>query len=117
MADKEVLKGHAEAQEEKLAQATERRDYKAVALHAKNLEQIYRDIGVEPERKEEGGGGGGGTGAGDVIAGQKEQDQLAEMFDKLSPAELYRLYDEDRPTWQKIMDAKERAGWKRLFGF
>jgi hypothetical protein len=119
MADLKTLQGHYAAQKARLEKALEGGDFKAVSSIGGVLDQIQSDIVAAGGGGEEDGtpGGGGGTGTGDVIAGQREQDALAAAFDKLSPAELYRLYTEDKPTWQKIMDAKERAGWKRLFGF
>ncbi len=73
--------------------------------------RLLKELGREGGRDD---AGGRGAGPGALIASAKEEDELATMFDKLSGAELYRLYTEDRETWQAIMDAKERAGWKKL---
>ncbi len=47
----------------------------------------------------------GGNGTGDLKAQMTEQEELAQLYDKLPPGELVRLYDDDHPQWQKIMDA------------
>jgi hypothetical protein len=59
------------------------------------------------------GGGGGTQTISDRIA-QEEKD--AETFDKLAPGELVHLYQTDREQWQRLLDAKERQGLRKLMG-
>lgn len=57
--------------------------------------------------------GGGGTQTEQRIS-QEERD--AETFDKLAPGELVHLYQTDRAYWQRLLDAVERRGYRKLTG-
>jgi len=63
----------------------------------------------------ESGPGSNGGGGGDPAAQVKAEDENAQLFDRLSPAELTNLYLNDRRKWESIMAAKEQAGMRRLF--
>ena len=111
--DTELARKHLTTQKKRLAEALEKGDMVTVAAAAGALAEIHRRLGGEADpdalRMTVASTGGG------VVRGQKEQDEAAALFDKLSPGELTRLYLEDRLTWQRIMDAKEEDGMRRLF--
>lgn len=74
----------------------------------REAQRLRQELGVS------GGDGGSGGGSDPAVRVQKE-DQDATLFDRLSPAELTALYQNDRPRWEEIIKAKEGAGLRRLF--
>jgi len=99
--------------EEKKAEL--RRELELVGKHKEAAEQRgamivaqLQALGVDPEP--------GTAGRGGVVDAQRKDDELASMFDRLSPGELTRLYTTDRETWQRIMDAHEAQGVRKLMG-
>ena len=84
------------------------RHEEAIAERKVQLKAQLAALGVDPEP-----GAAGGPG---VLEAAKQEDELAGMLDKLSPAELTRLFTTDRATWQRIMDAQEAVGWRKLMG-
>ena len=111
--DTELARKHLTAQKKRLSEALEKGDMEEVADAAKSLAEIHRRLGGEADpdalQMTVGGSGGG------VVRVQKEQDETADLFDKLSPGELTKLYLNDKPSWERIMAAKEEAGMRRLF--
>jgi hypothetical protein len=49
-----------------------------------------------------------------VVAQVEQEDRDAATFDKLSPRELMELYTNSREEWQRLLDAKERVGLRKL---
>ena len=84
------------------------RHEEAIAERKVQLKAQLAALGVDAEPGTAGGGG--------VVDAQRKEDDLGEMFDKLAPAELTRLYVEDRATWDKIVAAQEAVGWRKLMG-
>jgi hypothetical protein len=58
---------------------------------------------------------GEGSDGRDPIAAAKKREGDAKLYDEMSAAELTRLYEEDRPRWKEILDAKESVGLDKLF--
>jgi len=52
----------------------------------------------------------------DLAAKHREEAEAVTLFEKSTPAERLRLYQEDRPAWEKMLDDYEQAGLRRLFG-
>lgn len=50
----------------------------------------------------------------DIAASQRDEEENATLFDKLTSAELMSLYQTDRERWQAIIDAKQSAGERKL---
>jgi hypothetical protein len=69
--------------------------------------KLLRELGGDPDAA-------GSRSSGQAVEKQREEDQLAELFEKLSPGELTRIYVEDRDTWQRMADAHERKGLRQL---
>ena len=66
-------------------------------------EKLMNDLGQLPE------------GGGDVVDRVKSQEEAAEAFDRLSPAEMMELRAQDRGRWEEVIAAKEQAGLRQLF--
>ena len=115
MPDTDLLKQHLVKQRERLASALGKGDMDTVASAAKSIEQITRDLGedADPDDLKFTVPSGGSR---EVVRETKHEDDLADMFDRLSPSELTRLYVEDRETWDKIVKAKEGKGVRKLLG-
>ncbi len=45
------------------------------------------------------------------------EDSDAELFDRLTPAEMLDLYHNDHDQWERIMKAKEDQGMQRLLAW
>ncbi len=111
--DTELARKHLTSQRRRLAEALEKGDMVTVADAAKSLAEIHRRLGGEADpdalQMTVASTGGG------VVRKQKEQDEAAAMFDRLTPGQLMELYLNDKPSWERIMAAKEEAGMRRLF--
>jgi hypothetical protein len=44
----------------------------------------------------------------------RQEDEAAQLFDRLTPAEKLDLYTNNKEEWKRILDAKEAAGARRL---
>jgi hypothetical protein len=53
--------------------------------------------------------------AASVRTTRMKEDEDSELFDRLSPAERKTLWETNRGEWQRILDAKEKAGLRKLF--
>ena len=84
---------------------------RAQLAHAETEARRLRQELGESEPGSRGGENGGG---GDVSARVREEDTNADLFNRLSPAELTNLYLNDRPRWEQVIEAKERAGIRKL---
>jgi hypothetical protein len=51
-----------------------------------------------------------------LAAKHREQDEAETLFERSTPAERLQLYHDDHDAWQRMMDAHEAAGLRRLFG-
>jgi hypothetical protein len=57
----------------------------------------------------------GGAGVAGVIAHeQRIEEERALLYDKMTPAELMRLYESDKTAWREVMDAKQAQGMRKL---
>lgn len=70
-------------------------------------EKLAAELGEESE--------GGTDSSATLRTRQRVEDEEAQLFDKLSPAEKLRLYKEEPATWKRLCDAKEREGVRKLF--
>ena len=86
----------------------------------KQLERLRRSIKTFHEEEQrlaqELGEPSSSGGQPNVFERKRQEDEDAELFDKLSPADLTELYENDREQWQRIMDAREAVGTRRLMG-
>lgn len=57
-----------------------------------------------------------GDGTVDLAAKHRQQDSDETLFSRSTPAERLHLYETDRDAWQRMMDAHEAAGLRKLFG-
>lgn len=63
-------------------------------------------------------GAGGGGGPAQVIAAEhREEEDRATLFDKMSSAELMKLWTEDREEWSRVMEAKRSHGMRKLLRY
>jgi len=60
--------------------------------------------------------GGGGGAAGDLQKKVTQEEADAELFDKLPAGERTRLYLEDRPTFDRLKEARRELDMRRLLG-
>ena len=51
----------------------------------------------------------------DLISKHREEQELDILFDRLTPAERLELYQTNPEQWQKLLEAKEAAGMRKLF--
>jgi hypothetical protein len=56
------------------------------------------------------------TAAQSVTARVEQEEREAAAFDKMTPSELLQLYQTDKEQWQRLLDAKERQGLRKLMG-
>lgn len=52
----------------------------------------------------------------DIASKHRSEDEAESLYDRMTPAEVMELYQTDREKWQEMMDAKEQAGLRKLFG-
>ncbi len=64
--------------------------------------RLARELGMEPTD--------------DVLSQVRGQDELAGLYDKLTPAQLLDLYHNDHDKWEQILEAVESVGSRKLFG-
>lgn len=58
---------------------------------------------------------GGASSVGDVIATElQDEEDRASLFYKMSSAELMRLYETDREEWNRVMEATQSSGMRKL---
>jgi hypothetical protein len=63
------------------------------------------------------GSGGGGGPAQVIAADHREEEDRATLFDKMSSAELMRLYESDRPEWERVCESKRSHGMRKLLRY
>ncbi len=63
--------------------------------------RLARELGMEPTD--------------DLLSQVRGQDDLAGLYDKLTPAQLLDLYHNDHDKWNQIMSAVESVGSRKLF--
>lgn len=51
----------------------------------------------------------------DLASKHKAEDEAATLFERSTPEERLNLYHTDRDAWQRMLDAHEEAGMRRLF--
>ena len=74
-------------------------------LIADEEQKLYRDLGITNS-----------AAPADPVAAMQQEDAESLLYDRLTPAELVDLYENDRSRWKEIMRAKERVGLRKLFG-
>jgi hypothetical protein len=47
----------------------------------------------------------------------RQEDEGAQMFDRLTPVEMLDLYNNNREEWKRVLAAKEAAGARKLLRF
>lgn len=51
----------------------------------------------------------------DLASKHKAEDEAATLFERSTPAERLELFNTDREAWQRMLDAHEEAGIRKLF--
>ena len=64
--------------------------------------QLVKELGMQPTD--------------DLLSQVRGQDDLAGLYDKLTPAQLLDLYNNDHDKWEQILEAVETVGSRKLFG-
>lgn len=70
-------------------------------------------VGTETLKAE---GVGDAAGQVDLGAKHRAEDEASTLFERSSPAERTQLLQKDPEAWQRMMDAYEQKGLRRLFG-
>jgi hypothetical protein len=58
----------------------------------------------------------GETPTSDIATARRAETERATLFDQLTSAELAQLYETNREEWQRVLDAKESSGLRKLMG-
>ena len=53
----------------------------------------------------------------DLVSKHREEQELDTLFDRLTPAERLELYQTNPEQWQKLLEAKEAAGMRKLLSW
>lgn len=80
------------------------------------LDRVRESLKIFHEREKELAQQVGESTVGNMRARVNAEDGDAELFDRLSPAEILDLYHNHRDRWQQIMDARGRQGMRKLLG-
>jgi hypothetical protein len=83
-----------------------------------DLERVEESLKVFGEhrdrlRRELGINGDGGITTAETL---KEEDEAATLLDRMTSAEILHLFETNHEKWKELMEAKERAGFRKLFG-
>ena len=50
----------------------------------------------------------------DIRSKHRLEDDAETLYDRMTPAEMMKLYETDRQEWKRILDAKRAAGERKL---
>ena len=78
--------------------------------------RVAATLGMAPREQPKNSGGAPPKGpAADFKAKADEEDTLATLYDRMGPGEVTKLYIEDKPAWERMMQAVEQRGLRKLF--
>jgi hypothetical protein len=64
--------------------------------------ELTRELGHEPP--------------GNMESRHRREDEDVVLWDRLSAAEVHDLYANDKEKWDRLREAKQQAGLRKLFG-